>query len=125
MELKRGVTVDGLRGRWTTNMSDDDLRAFCREHCDCVRAVEFDFSLPGACINLKIIAEALPFRDGMCLWHGVSERQTVIFRTMKEWELFEARQREVQEWRDEQEEFESIGTDLERCLYPPEGESDE
>jgi hypothetical protein len=103
MEIKRGITVDGLRGRWTTNMSDDDLREFWRQHCGRARAEEFDFSLPGACISLKIIAEALPFRDGMCLWHGVNERQTVIFHTMKEWEVFDARQREIREFRDEQE----------------------
>jgi hypothetical protein len=103
MEMKRGITVDGLQGRWTTNMSADDLREFWREHCDRAQPEEFDFSLPGSCISLKIIAEALPFRDGMCLWHGVNERQTVIFHTMKEWELFEARQKEIQERREEQE----------------------
>ena len=44
----------------------------------------------------------LEFRDGVCLWTASGNKHHVLYRTNHEWELWSARQQEIQELREEQ-----------------------
>ena len=93
MSLRKNIKVAGLKGTWTTNLSDEDLQRFYRQ-CR-TRADKFRFKIAGVDVWVRIVALTARFRRGMCLWHGVGENNTVTFHSMKDWALFEARQRHL------------------------------
>ena len=97
MELRSNIKVDRLKGTWTTNLSDDHLREFYARHSVRAKADEFRFKIAGVELEVRIVALTARFKGGICLWHGLGEKNTVIFRNMKAWGLFKARQREIQE----------------------------
>jgi hypothetical protein len=103
MKLRKNIKVAGLKGTWTTNMSDEDLQEFYRQ-CR-ARADEFRFKIGGVDVWVRVVALTARFKRGVCLWRGVGEKNTVTFHSVKEWALFKARQREIQELREEQGAF--------------------
>jgi hypothetical protein len=113
MQLREKVTVPGLEGTWTTNLTDDDLRRFHALHGGHSPTDQIRVGLFTTSITIGIITTTVPFRDGACLWYGVNDRRTVIFRTHQEWEIWEARKRELDELRQEQ----ALRQAIERQLF--------
>ncbi len=113
MKLRKNIKVAGLKGTWTTNMSDEDLQEFYGQ-CG-ARADEFRFKIAGVDVWVRIVALTAKFKRGMCLWRGVGENNTVTFHNMKDWALFKARQREILELREEEGAFETSTAEF-ACL---------
>ncbi len=104
MELRRDIQVDGIPITWETNLSDSDLRdlyiALC--HSDSLKTASIN--MMGVCVfGIQLVMELLPFQEGYCLCYGVGEKITAIYRTMAEWAIWEARQEEIEDLKQEQE----------------------
>lgn len=102
MEIRESITVPGVPFTWNTNLSDDDVRDFYEQHGVNAPWEESDISVFTLMTTLRIIMTVVPFRDGTCQWHAVNERHWVVFRTNYEWEIWEARKRELDELDEEQ-----------------------
>jgi hypothetical protein len=103
IEWRKKITVDGVPGTWTTNLGDDDLRAFyaeCRDQIpteDNIKLGVFDRSF-----SCKYYDRMVPFRDGACRWALLNDHNWLIYRTTLDWEIWLARKEEVDELREEQ-----------------------
>jgi hypothetical protein len=110
IKLRENVQLVGIPIVWRTNLSDEDVRNFYME-----LKTDPDFEAfigrkdgvqpkgGGLTISFSIFSKAINFKDGCCQCFGVYGNLWLIYRTTKEWELLEAREKEIQELRDEQE----------------------
>ena len=118
MQLREAITLPDVDGTWTTNLTDSELREFHALYDRQLPTEEIRFQLFNTSIVFRVITTTVSFRNGACLWYGINNRHTVIFRTHEEWELWNARKREVEELRQEQATQEAI----ERQLFRTEDE---
>ena len=105
MNLREKVIVDGLPYVWSTNLHDDGVRQFYKLHADQIREPDPPAQDPAAgriVIHIPIRFAFLEFREGTCLWSASGQKHTVLYRTHHEWELWDARQKEIEELRQEQ-----------------------
>ena len=116
MDIRKKVQIRGLKGTWTTNLTDEDLLEFLELHSQKDLADQVRAEVSGMSLGIKISMDMLPFRDGTCLWGRVNDDNTVLFRTQFEWELWNARDREVKELREEQ----ALERDVEDQLFQTE-----
>jgi hypothetical protein len=103
-ERREKVAIEGVPGTWTTNLADDDVRAFHAEHYDDIKDSDaikigiFDREL-----RITYRDRMVPFRDGACRWMVLNDHNWLIYRTTLEWEIWLARKEEIDELQDEQE----------------------
>jgi hypothetical protein len=104
VELRTEITVEGVPGTWTTNLNDDDVRAF---HAQCGWQAPAEDNIKVGVFNrsvgFKFQDRTVPFKDGACQWVLLNERNWVIYRTTFEWEIWVARRQEIDELKEEQE----------------------
>jgi hypothetical protein len=105
MSLRREkVTIEGVPGTWTTNLTDDDLRTFYAEHCDDVTDADaIKIGVFNRVMSIKYRDRMVPFKEGACRWALLDQQNWLIYRTTLEWEIWLARNEEIEELRDEQE----------------------
>lgn len=109
MIVREKVIVDGIPYIWFTNLDDDGIREFFDLYADRIRESEPPKELSEeksrerkVVFHIKCRMGFLDFRDGVCFWSASDEKHHVLYRTNHEWELWNARQQEIQELRDEQ-----------------------
>ncbi len=105
MELREKVTVDGIPFVWNTNLDNDGIREFYELYVNRIRESESlneNTNKQKLVINIQLRYAFLKFRDGICFWHAIKSEHSVVYRTNREWELYEARQKEIEELREEQ-----------------------
>jgi hypothetical protein len=98
------ITVDGVPGTWTTNLSDDDVRDFYARYAEePANAQELKVGVMHLVCGFKFHQRMVPFRHGACDWTLLHEQNWVLYRTTFEWEIWLARKQEVVELKEEQE----------------------
>jgi len=104
MELRKDIQVDGIPITWETNLSDSDLRDLYIALCHADSLKEGKINVMRICVfGIQVVMELIPFREGCCHCLGVGDKITAIYRTMAEWAVWEARQKEIEELKQEQE----------------------
>jgi hypothetical protein len=105
MSLRREkVTIEGVPGTWTTNLTDDDVRAFYVAHRDDVTDADaIKIGVLDRVMSIKYRDRMVPFKEGACRWALLDQQNWLIYRTTLEWEIWMARNEEIEELRDEQE----------------------
>jgi len=58
---RQNITVPGIPGIWTTNLSDEDLREFYSIYAGQPATQEFSLSVFTRVITIRIISTAVPF----------------------------------------------------------------
>ena len=111
MDTRKDIRIEGLPFIWTTNLRDDEVREF---H-DLYGTRIAERNSP-ANTSKKIVIPLrigfFPFSDGFCLWFASGQKQTVLYRSNLDWELLDARHKEVDELRQEQAAEEAIENEL-------------
>ena len=109
MIVREKVIVDGIPYIWFTNLDDDGIREFFNLYADRIRESEPSKVKPeGNSRERKVVFQIkcrlafLNFRDGVCFWSATDEKHHVLYRSNHEWELWNARQQEIEELRQEQ-----------------------
>jgi len=102
MNVRERVTIDGLPFTWSTNLDDDDLRGFYHRYSDRIREPFPPAESSPRTIRIPFAMDFLEFLEGVCLWTYAGGVHTVLYRSNREWELWNARQAEIQELRDDQ-----------------------
>ncbi|HEX4084499.1 MAG TPA: hypothetical protein VHY22_06305 [Chthoniobacteraceae bacterium] len=110
MKLREDAIVIGIPYKWKTNLADNEIADFYRLHKDNIGEKACEERSTG--IRISIRFGFLPFQDGFCVWTANGDTHTVIFRTVRDWELWDARQNEIEELRQEQAEEEYIEQQL-------------
>jgi hypothetical protein len=115
MNLREKVIVDGIPYIWSTNLDDDGIREFFDLYADRIRESEPPKERPEEnsrerkiVFQIKCRLAFLDFRDGVCFWSASDEKHHVLYRSNHEWELWNARQQEIEELRQEQEAEQAI-----------------
>jgi hypothetical protein len=104
IEWRKKITVDGVPGIWTTNLSDDDLRAFHIEYGGQIPAEDnIKLGVLDRSFGFKYYDRMVQFRDGACRWALLNNENWLVYRTTLEWEIWVARKQEVDELQEEQE----------------------
>jgi hypothetical protein len=105
MHLRKNIKIEDIPIVWTTNLSDEEIRElYAILVCDSdlwESGVTGDESR--AMITLRLHKKAVEFKEGYCLCCGMNNFLAVIYRSDKDWELWHARQAEINELKDEQE----------------------
>jgi hypothetical protein len=102
MFLRDNVTLSGIPYRWCTNLDDDGIREFYFRYADDIKLRPPPESESPYMIWIPLRLNYYQFREGFCFWMASNERQTVIYRTAFEWDVWNARQEEIAELRQEQ-----------------------
>jgi hypothetical protein len=98
------ISVEGVPGTWTTNLTDDDVRMFYAEHYDDVTEGDaIKIGVFDRVMSIKYRDRLVPFKEGACRWVLLDQKNWLIYRTTLEWELWVARNDEIEELQDEQE----------------------
>jgi len=110
IKLREGVQLAGIPVVWNTNLSDEDVRDFYqglvkdRDYLSFIRRKDGPLSGgAGFAISISTFSKAIDFKVGHCQCFGGSGKLWLIYRTTVEWDLLEAREREISELREEQE----------------------
>ncbi len=111
MDKREDITIEGLPFNWTTNLTDDEVREFHGLYGFRIAEPKCPPDTSKA-IVIPLRIGFLPFRDGFCLWFTSGQKQTVLYRSNLDWELWEARHKEVDELREEQAAEEAIEKQL-------------
>src|SRR5438309_440767 len=102
--FRKEISVEGVPGTWTTNLSDEDVRAFWREHSGQVPTTNsINLSVFTITVGFKYQERMFQFKDGACRWTLLNDRNWLVYRTTFEWEIWRARRQELDELREEQE----------------------
>lgn len=108
IKLRENVQLAGIPIVWKTNLSDEDVYDFYQQLITDPDFISFAGRKDGVdgtrgiSISFQIFGKAIDFKDGCCQCFGVFNTLCLIYRTTKEWELLDAREREIQELREEQ-----------------------
>src|ERR1051325_9411668 len=110
MHMRETVELEGIPFSWKTNLPDEDVRALY----EILKADPEFQSFAGSRLTpdsnvgfgfvIKTFGKVYPFRDGFCQCSGVFQILIAIYRRKLEWELIDAREREIRELKEEQEE---------------------
>jgi len=108
MKTRKQLRIDGIPYEWETNLTDEGIREFYTKFQDEIAepAKQVDGSKKIIVIPLRF--DFLPFLDGICLWSASGEKHSVLYRSHKDLELWNARLDEIDELRQEQAEEEAI-----------------
>ena len=101
LNLREQVTVDGVPFVWSTNLSDEEVREFYNRYSGQIGESKPPVEEPGV-IHIPLRFAFLEILDGICLWTAKGDHHTVMYRSRKDYELWEARGREIEELRQEQ-----------------------
>lgn len=109
MNLREKIVVVGVPYIWSTNLDDDSIRDFFELYADRIREADSPIAKPEGnpgerktVFHIKCRMGFLDFRDGACFWSASGEKHHVLYRSNHEWELWNARQQEIEELRQEQ-----------------------
>ncbi len=102
MNLRKQVVVPGIPYKWTTNLSDDEIREIYATHSERIREVAPPVDVKSTTIIIRVRLDFLSFLDGFCVWNATGDDHTVLYRSNQDWELWNARREEVEELRQEQ-----------------------
>jgi hypothetical protein len=94
------MIVDGLPFVWSTNLCDEEIREFYKRYSGHIQ--ESDPPTEPGVIHIPLRFGFLEFLEGVCLWSASGDHHTVLYRSNKDWELWNARQGEIEELRQEQ-----------------------
>lgn len=111
MTLRNDVNVAGVPGTWTTNLCDDDVRAFYENYGSEV-GEELRIQVMTLEIKFRWTDKTVPFKEGACLWNRIQEKNWLLYRTHFEWEIWAARKQELDELKEEQEQERAALTQL-------------
>lgn len=106
MEIREKVVIDGIPYVWFTNLTDEGVLEFYVLYSDKIRKSEQpEKSLGRGKFVFRIDCRFgfFDFRDGACMWTATDEKHHVLYRSKLDWELWNARQQEIEELRQEQE----------------------
>lgn len=113
--FRKEISVEGVPGTWSTNLSDDDLRVFWQEHGGEVPTTNnIKLGVFNRTVGFRYHERMIPFKDGACSWALLNERNWLVYRTTFEWEIWRARTEELDELKEEQEEERAITGQLMR-----------
>lgn len=104
MEWRKNVPLEGTSCTWDTNLSDEELNEFYEIVRDDPEFVRSGLSVQGLAISLALFDKMVPFREGYAWCIGFASHFYVTYRTELGWELWEARKKELEELKQEQEE---------------------
>jgi hypothetical protein len=103
MNFREKVVVPGVPFIWSTNLSDGEVREFYAKHSDLIQEPEPPSEAEPGVIRMSLRFAFLDFLDGVCVWTADKDHHTVLYRSAKDWELWNARQNEIAELRQEQD----------------------
>lgn len=102
MNMRKGITVLGIPYKWTTNLTDDEVREFHDAYAEKIKEPNQKLEVQSTTIVFQFRMDFLSFKEGFCLWTATGSEQTVLYRSNQDWELWNARQEEIAELRQEQ-----------------------
>ena len=105
MDIREKIIIPGLPYTWFTNLTDDEVRKFYNLYGDVIRKPnQPNENQKDGKIAFYIDCRFnfFDFLDGVCLWTATDEKHHVLYRSKRDWELWDARQQEIQELREEQ-----------------------
>ncbi len=102
MNLRKQVVVLGVPYRWTTNLGDDEIRSFHAAYSEKIREGVEPIRTTGTAFVIRLRLDFLSFLDGFCVWSATGDDHTVLYRSNRDWDLWNARQKEIEELRQEQ-----------------------
>lgn len=115
MNLREKVIVDDIPCIWFTNLDDDGIREFFDLYAGRIQKSEPPKEAPEeksrerkVVFQIKCRMSFFDFRDGVCFWRASGDEHHVLYRSNHEWELWNARQQEIEELRQEQETEQAI-----------------
>lgn len=112
MTLRKQVSVQGLPYRWTTNLNDADIREFHAIYSEIIKEPLEAIDDKSSTIVIRFRLDFLSFSDGFCVWNATGNEHTVLYRSNRDWDLWSARQKEIEELRQEQATDEAIEKQL-------------
>lgn len=108
MKLRDKVQIEGVPVIWVTNLEDDDIRALYTVLSSDPEFGQSGVKVQGLAVSLSLFDKTVPFGDGFCRCFGFSHKLWVTYRSKKDWELWNARQVEIKELKEEQAEQKGI-----------------
>jgi tetratricopeptide (TPR) repeat protein len=102
MNLRKQVVVPGIPYRWTTNLTDAEICAFHATYSEKIKEVVAPIDVTRTTFVIRLRLDFLSFLDGFCVWNATGDDHTVLYRSNQDWELWSARQKEIEELRQEQ-----------------------
>ena len=100
--MRKKVKLDGIPIAWDTNLSDEDIKSLyavlvCDPDLpDCKVTVSGFIG-----ISCQLFEKNIAFKEGWCECKGLNDWLHVVYRSTRDWELWNARQREIKEFWDE------------------------
>ena len=72
IEWRNKITVDGVPGIWTTNLKDEELRAFYAAYSNQIPTEDnINVGVLDRSFGFKYYDRMVPFKDGACRWASV------------------------------------------------------
>jgi tetratricopeptide (TPR) repeat protein len=105
MRFRNEIQVAGIPVIWDTNLGHDDIRnlhAVLINDPDFLQAGIKARKEQGLAISLHLFQKKVNFKDGFCLCYGFKNKMWVMYRSTCEWEMWAARQAEIAELKEEQ-----------------------
>lgn len=105
MDIREKVIIPDLPYIWFTNLTDDEVRKFHNLYEDQIRKPNQSNDKLGKgkiTFHIDCRFNFFNFLDGFCFWTATDEKHHVLYRSNRDWELWVARQQEIQELREEQ-----------------------
>jgi hypothetical protein len=104
-ELRKDVKLEGIPLFWFTNLTDEEIREFYKvlkgEPDD---PMDWEVKVSGFPPSVSLpplFSKRIAFKDGWCECFGFQFCFRVTYRSTIEWELWDAREREIDELREE------------------------
>jgi hypothetical protein len=102
MDTRKDVKVPGIPFRWTTNLTDEEICEFYSRYAERIKEPIQSAPVKKAQFIISIRMGFLDFLEGYCFWSASGDKQTVLYRSNQDWELWNARKEEIAELRQEQ-----------------------
>jgi hypothetical protein len=105
MEMRREVQLSGIPILWDTNLADADLLDLFKVISDDPELLRSTIEIHGfLALSVRPFLKTVPFKDGYCRCVGFKDHLIVTYRSSFDWELWQARQAEIEEHKQERRE---------------------
>ena len=102
MVLCTRVVVEGIPFEWSTNLDESGIREFYGKYSDEIEEKQVSQDAFPSVIRISLRFGFFDLKAGFCFWNASGKHHTVIYRTHYEWEIWDARQKELHELEEEQ-----------------------
>ena len=108
MKMRDEVQIGGIPFVWSTNLENEDIPTLYGKISADPEFVQSGITVKGLAISMRLFEKAVPLKDGFCWCIGFTCKIWATYRSTSDWEIWNARQAEIKELKQEQAEQQSV-----------------